>query len=96
MYWNQSRFEKREGKYPLYFRRRPGFSDAFEYLRFTSETIGEKNELRTWWKEFIKTHPLTPALEKQVQASAEKRRKPPRRRRRRGGKERTGTKTPNI
>ena len=58
MYWNQQRFERREGKYPRYFLRRPGFADAFEYLRFMSETTGEKKELRAWWKEFIKDHPL--------------------------------------
>lgn len=60
MYWNQHRFEKREGKHPRYFVHRPGFSDAFEYLRFKSETTGEKTELRAWWKEFIKANPVTP------------------------------------
>ena len=85
MYWNQQRFEKRDGKYPRYFLRRPGFADAFEYLRFTSETTGEKKELRAWWKEFIKNHPLAPGEEKEIQKNAEKKARPPRRRRRRGG-----------
>jgi hypothetical protein len=60
MLWNQGRFEKTQGKAPLYFLRRPGFADAFEYLRFTSELTGERLELRAWWKEFIKDHPLQP------------------------------------
>ncbi len=85
MYWNQQRFEKREGKYPRFFQRRPGFADAFEYLRFTSETTGEKKELRAWWKEFIKAHPLAPGEEKELQKLVEKKARP-RRRRRRGGK----------
>ena len=58
--WNQSRFEKKQGKAPLYFLRRPGFRDAFEYLRFTSELTGDRLELRTWWKAFIKANPLLP------------------------------------
>jgi poly(A) polymerase len=86
IYWNQQRFAKREGKYPRYFLRRPGFAEAFEYLRFTSETTGEKKELRAWWKEYIKTHPLTPGEEKEIQKGAERKARPKRRRRRRGGK----------
>jgi poly(A) polymerase len=89
MYWNQQRFEKREGKYPRYFQRRPGFADAFEYFRFTSETTGENNELRAWWKEFIKAHPLSAGEEKEILKSAEKKARPKRRRRRRNGKPRT-------
>lgn len=85
MYWNQQRFEKQEGKYPRYFLRRPGFADAFEYFRFTSETTGEKKEIRAWWKEFIKAHPLAPEEEKEIQKSAERKARPKRRRRRRGG-----------
>ncbi len=84
VYWNQQRFAKREGKYPRYFLRRPGFAEAWEYLRFTSEVTGEKKELRAWWKEYIKTHPLTGKEEKEVQKAQEKRAKPVRRRRRRG------------
>ncbi len=87
MYWNQQRFEKREGKYPRYFLRRPGFADAFEYLRFTSETTGEKKEIRAWWKAFIKANPLAPDEEKEIQKSAERKARPKRRRRRRGGQE---------
>jgi poly(A) polymerase len=86
IYWNQQRFEKREGKYPRYFLRRPGFAEAFEYLRFSSETTGENLELRAWWKEFIRSHPLSPAEEKAVQKGRQKRDRPPRRRRRRGGR----------
>ncbi len=86
IYWNQQRFEKREGKYPRYFMRRPGFAEAFEYLRFTSEAAGEKRELSAWWTEYIKAHPLSPGEEKQRQRTAEKKAQPRRRRRRRGGK----------
>ncbi len=82
MYWNQQRFEKREGKYPRYFLRRPGFSDAFEYLRFTAEITGEKQGLRVWWKQYIKDHPLTDAEEQAVKTGRAKRDRPRRRRRR--------------
>jgi len=58
--WNQGRFEKTQGKAPLYFLRRPGFADTFEYLRFTSELTGERLELRAWWKDFIRSHPVVP------------------------------------
>jgi len=60
MLWNQGRFEKTQGKQPLYFYRRPGFRDAFEYLRFSSEVTGQRLELRAWWKEFIKVHANLP------------------------------------
>jgi poly(A) polymerase len=86
MYWNQHRFEKREGKHPRYFLRRPGFTDAFEYLRFTSEVTGERTELRHWWKDFIKANPLAAGEEKERQKGVERRARPKRRRRRRGGK----------
>jgi poly(A) polymerase len=86
IYWNQYRFEKTAGRHPLYFLRRPGFAEAFEYLRFTSEVTGEKKELRVWWKGFIKSHPLSPGEEKEIQKSREKRARPTRRRRRRGTK----------
>ena len=88
--WNQGRFEKTQGKAPLYFLRRPGFADAFEYLRFMSELTGERLELRAWWKEFIRSHPVMPeeaaqAQEKKTPAQArrpegQKRRRRPRRR----------------
>jgi len=58
--WNQGRFEKTQGKAPLYFLRRPGFADTFEYLRFTSELTGARLELCAWWNEFIKAHPVEP------------------------------------
>ncbi len=61
--WNQGRFEKRQGKQPLYFLRRPGFAEAFEYLRFTSEVTGELMELRLWWKDFVRRHGAAPADE---------------------------------
>jgi poly(A) polymerase len=96
IYWEQHRFEKREGKYPRYFLRRPGFADAFEYLRFTSEATGEKKELRVWWKEFIKEHPLAPGEEKEIQESAKRKAVPTRRRRRRGGKPRTEAPKPKT
>jgi len=85
MYWNQQRFEKREGKNPRYFLRRPGFADAFEYLRFSSETTGERMGLRAWWRKFIKAHPPGPGEEKELQKNAERKARP-KRRRRRGGK----------
>jgi len=89
IYWNQQRFEKREGKHPRFFLRRPGFSDAYEYLRFTSEVTGERKALRAWWKDFIKANPLAPAEQKEIQDSRVKHARPHRgRRRRRGGKNR--------
>ncbi len=84
MYWNQYRFEKRAGKHPRYFLRRPGFADAWEYLRFTSEVTGERMELRAWWKEFMKANPVSPGEEKELQKHRERRARPKRRRRRRG------------
>ena len=60
IYWNQSRFGKREGKHPRYFLRRPVFGDAYEYLCFASEATGEKKEISEWWKEFIKTNRPVP------------------------------------
>jgi poly(A) polymerase len=95
IYWNQYRFEKTAGRHPLYFLRRPGFADAFEYLRFTSETTDEKKELRAWWKDFIKNHPLSPGEEREIQKSQEKRTRPIRRRRRRGGKGKSETRKPS-
>jgi poly(A) polymerase len=86
MYWNRQRFAKREGKYPRYFQRRPGFADAFEYLRFTSEVTGEDLELRAWWKEFIRNHPLSHGEKKEMEKSAERKARPKRRRRRRPGR----------
>ncbi|MEK6742351.1 MAG: poly(A) polymerase [Nitrospirota bacterium] len=91
--WNQGRFEKTQGKAPLYFLRRPGFADAFEYLRFTSELTGERLELRAWWKEFFKAHPLQPgeAVPAQERKAAPLQAKGPegrKRRRRRPGRSR--------
>jgi len=95
IYWNQNRFEKTAGRHPFYFLRRPGFADAFEYLRFTSETTGEKKELRIWWKEFIKNHPLSPSEGKEIQRSHERRTRPARRRRRRAVERNPETRKPN-
>ncbi|MDH4161554.1 MAG: poly(A) polymerase [Nitrospirota bacterium] len=83
MLWNQGRFEKTRGKTPLYFLRRPGFQDAFEYLRFTSELSGERMELRMWWKEFIRTNASIPVPGAGPQAIPPRESRPPRRRRRR-------------
>jgi poly(A) polymerase len=97
MYWNQHRFEKRDGKHPRYFLHRPGFADAYEYLRFSSEATGERQDLRAWWKEFIKSNPLAPAEAKEVQESRAKRFKPARKRRRgRGGKGRPAAPKPKA
>ncbi len=100
MYWNQYRFGKREGKHPRYFLRRPGFADAFEYLRFTSEVTGERAELRFWWKDFIKANPVpageAPGEEKDKQKRVGRKARPVRRRRRRsGGKKPQGPKPQN-
>jgi poly(A) polymerase len=62
--WNQARFAKTAGKVPFYFIRRPGFAEAYEYFRFTSELTGERMELRAWWREFLKAHPPEPVEEK--------------------------------
>ena len=59
--WNQGRFEKRQGKAPLYFLRRPGFAEAFEYLRFTSEISGDRGELVAWWKDLVRREGEQPA-----------------------------------
>jgi poly(A) polymerase len=94
--WSQHRFEKREGKKPLYFLRRVEFPDAFEYFRFSSETTGVDLELRAWWKEFIKAHPPA-AGERQDKKThgrkpAGKHDRPKRRRRRRGPRKPEGQK----
>lgn len=95
IYWNQQRFERREGKYPRYFVRRPGFSDAFAYLRFRSEATGEKKEIRAWWKEFIRTNPIPPVQEKQGRGRGkQERRRPGRRRRGRSEKNRQEAQKP--
>ncbi len=94
MYWNQHRFEKRTGKHPRYFLRRPGFADAWEYLRFTSEVTGERMDLRAWWKEFMKTNPVSPGEEKELQKKREQRARPRRHRRRRGGKGKSEIRSP--
>ncbi len=88
MYWNQHRFEKREGRHPRYFQRRAGFEDAFEYLRFTSEVTGERKELLSWWKDFIKANPIPAGEEinkdKEKQKRAGHKARPMRRGRRSG------------
>ncbi len=97
IYWNQQRFEKREGKHPRFFLRRPGFRDAYEYLQFTSEVTGERKELWAWWKEFIRANPLEPTEQKEIQDNREKHVSPHRRRRRRkGGKNRPSVPKPKV
>ncbi len=93
--WNQKRFEKTSGRNPLYFLGRPGFADAYEYLRFTSEVTGEKKELKEWWKQFIKHHPHAPAEEAHDRKTDGKRAagKAEGRSRRRGRRRRTGGKS---
>jgi poly(A) polymerase len=88
MYWNQHRFEKREGRHPRYFLRRPGFEDAFEYLRFTSEVTGERKELRFWWKDFIKANSVQVGEDRSEEKEKQKKagHKRPMRRRRRSGR----------
>lgn len=54
MLWNQKRFEKQQGKHPIYFLRRPEFYDAFEYLRFKSELTGDHKELCAWWNDLLR------------------------------------------
>jgi poly(A) polymerase len=97
IYWNQHRFEKREGKHPHYFLRRPGFSDAYEYLRFTSEVTGEKKDTHKWWKNFIKSNPHVSAEQKDTYENREKRAQPRKRQRRgRGGKHRSPSPNKNA
>jgi poly(A) polymerase len=87
--WNQRRFERTGGKHPLYFSKRPGFEEAFDYLRFQCELTGEKTDLLEWWKAFVKKHPPAQAEAEEGQ----KRERPPlkapkrRRRRRKGASE---------
>lgn len=83
MIWNQGRFDKTRGKHPLYFLRRPGFQEAFEYLRFTSELTGERRELRGWWKDFIKANGASAQPALGAPKTAAEQRQPRRRRRRR-------------
>lgn len=82
MYWNQTRFERRTGKYPRYFMNRPGFAEAWEYLRFRSEVTGDGMELRAWWKTFLGEHAIQPGLEQKT-PEAPRQKRPVRRRRRR-------------
>jgi poly(A) polymerase len=95
--WNQGRFEKNQGKAPLYFLRRPGFADAYEYLRFTSGLTGERTEICVWWKEFIQAHPVVPgeAVPAPERKAAPLQAKGPEgRKRRRRGPRRRGPKPP--
>jgi len=96
IYWNQQRFEKREGKYPRYFLQRPGFNDAYEYLRFFSETTGEKKELYAWWKEFIKANPPIPAAAGHEKKGHKPPEKASHKRRRRRPRSKAGTGKPKV
>lgn len=82
--WNQGRFAKRTGRHPFYFLRRPGFLDAFEYFRFSSELSGENTELRGWWKEFIKSNPAEAGDGRRSAPGKDRpKKRPPRKRRKR-------------
>jgi poly(A) polymerase len=94
IYWNQSRFEKREGKYPRYFLRRPGFVDAYEYLRFFSHATGEKKEICAWWQEFIKANPPAPSDAKQEKRGIKPPAKPRNKKRRRRPRNKPGERNP--
>jgi poly(A) polymerase len=94
IYWNQSRFEKREGKYPLYFLRRPGFDDAYEYLRFFSEATGEKKEICAWWQNFVKAHPPVPSDAKQERKGTKPPERPPYKKRRKRPRSKAGARNP--
>jgi poly(A) polymerase len=82
--WNQRRFERTGGKYPLYFSKRPGFEESFEYLQFMCELTGEKRDLVEWWQKLIKAHPPAPAGDHHGKMGHKPPEKAPRRRRRRG------------
>lgn len=100
--WLQTRFERNRGKYPLVMLRRPGFIEAFDYLRFSNTLNGDRDELVAWWRDFLKQN------EKELAAAGKprERRQPApkeqpkkdetaaggakRRRRRRGGRRRSG------
>jgi poly(A) polymerase len=98
--WNQGRFERRQGRHPLYFLHRPGFAEAFEYFQFACELTGERGELREWWKDFVRKHSvpaeggkpgvtvLQPLQEGTPPAEGAPARTGRRRRRRRGGRPR--------
>ncbi len=81
--WNQHRFAKRQGRHPFYFLRRPGFFEAFEYLRFTSEMTGERQDLVAWWQDFIRAHPPGSGEEPAGAAGRTAPERTPRKRRRR-------------
>ncbi len=85
--WNQRRFEKTGGKYPLYFSKKPGFEESLDYLHFMCELTGEKKDLLDWWQKFVRVHPPTPAGDHHEKIGHRPPEKPPRgKRRRRKGK----------
>ena len=92
--WNQGRFERRQGRHPLYFLHRPGFPEAFEYFRFTCELTGERREMLAWWEDFRRqqsgaeagARPGVTVLQEQQPVDRKKPEGRGRRRRRRGGR----------
>jgi poly(A) polymerase len=96
IYWNQQRFEKREGKYPRYFLRRSGFDEAFEYFRFCSEALGEKKELCAWWQEFVKANPVLPGAEAPEKRHPRPPEKSAHRKRRRRPRRKAGETKPKV
>lgn len=79
---DQDLFEKTSGRHPLNFMRKPGFRDAFEYLRFECEVTGERRELRDAWSGLINAH--APEGRRPPEAKDEARRKRRRLRRKKG------------
>lgn len=96
LYWNQQRFAKREGKYPRYFLRRPGFDEAFEYFRFSSEALGVKKELCAWWQEFVKANPVLPGTEPLPKKHPRPSEKAAHRKRRRRPRKKPGEAKPKV
>ncbi len=96
--WTQTRFERTRGKYPHFLVRRPGFQEAFDYLRFTNSLTGEKADVLAWWQDFLKSHPPVPPERRHEKkepgkpAQAKPGRQPRRRRRRRGPRRPEGQK----
>jgi poly(A) polymerase len=59
----QARFRKMPGRQPFSFIRRPGFSEALDYLSITAESTREERELCAWWGKFVRDNPLPAVAE---------------------------------
>jgi hypothetical protein len=81
----QHRFRSMPGKRAVAFIARPGFAEALEYLRFTSN--GSERKLINWWERFIPENPLVHPQETASEKPATAR---VRSRRRRRGKKQAG------